>query len=137
MRLIILGIGKQSDDDLSFLTDEPVIQYVKTLEGPDNKKINFYEKFGKTNKNMVKLLCDILQLNPFYRCSAAEAIKLPLFDEVREPHLEKSAPYKIKLEIDQDEAFDYIEGQSLKFNMQDYRRIIMNEIEEIRKLNAA
>ncbi len=135
MRLIMLGLGKQTEEDLSFLTDEPVIQYIKTLEGPDNKKLNFPDKFPKSDKAMVKLLMDILQLNPFYRCSAAEAIKLPIFDEVRETHLEKSAPYKIKLDIDQDDAFDYIEGQSLKYTMKDYRAIILKEVEEVRLLN--
>mmetsp|Transcript_32081 Transcript_32081/g.49055 ORF Transcript_32081/g.49055 Transcript_32081/m.49055 type:complete len:85 (+) Transcript_32081:1206-1460(+) len=84
---------------------------------------------------MVKLLVEILHLNPFYRCSAAETIKLSIFDEVREPHLEKSAPYKIKLDIDQDDAFDYIEGQSLKYTMKDYRAIILKEVEEVKLLN--
>ena len=58
-----------------------------------------------------------------------------MFNEVREPHFEKSAPYKIKLEIDQDDAFDYIEGQSLKYSIQDYRKIILNEVVEVRMLN--
>ena len=96
----MIGLGKQSEDDLSFLTDEPVIQYIKTLEGSQDKKNNFFEKFPNSDKQLIKLVAEILQLNPFYRCSAAEAIKLKLFDEVREPQIEKSAPYKIKLEID-------------------------------------
>jgi hypothetical protein len=36
----------------------------------------------------------------------------PHFDSIRNPLLEKSAPSKIKLSVDQDEAFDYKEGVS-------------------------
>jgi len=56
-----------------------------------------------------------LNLNPFFRESAAELIKLKVFDEVREKKSEKKASLKIKLDIDQDCAFDYDAGVSHKY----------------------
>jgi hypothetical protein len=37
---------------------------------------------------------------------------MPYFNDLRIPELEKSAPQKLKLDIDSDEAFDYESGQS-------------------------
>ena len=63
-------------------------------------------------------------LNPFYRYSASEALKNPVFDEIRESKKEKSSHTKINLEIDSDEAFDYEKGSSPLFKLKDYQKII-------------
>ena len=39
--------------------------------------------------------------------TAAECLKNKIFDSIREPELEQPAPFKIKLNIDDYNAFDY------------------------------
>jgi hypothetical protein len=75
-----------------------------------------------------------LQFNPFFRNSASESIKSPIFDEIREKKKEASAPYKITLDIDRNDAFDYKLGLSEKYNLKDYQKIIFREVELIHDL---
>ena len=69
--------------------------------------------------------------NPFYRCSASEALKCSIFDQLRESKKEKSSHAKITLEIDSDEAFDYEKGVSPLFKIIDYQRMIEKEAQEV------
>jgi serine/threonine protein kinase len=66
------------------------------------------------------MLTNLLELNPFFRCSAAELLKNPIFNCVRKTSGEKSAPFKINLEIDRDDAFDYETGCSDRYAFNDY-----------------
>ena len=43
----------------------------------------------------------MLEFNPEFRLDAAKLLKNEIFDEVRDENLEKPAPHKIKLEIDE------------------------------------
>jgi hypothetical protein len=56
----------------------------------------------------------------------------PFFDDIRNPLLERSAPSKIKLSVDQDEAFDYKEGTSQLFSKADYLKMIIDEVADSR-----
>ena len=47
---------------------------------------------------MVDLIRQLIQLNPYMRYCAAEALRQDLFDEVRDSCLETPAEQKIKLE---------------------------------------
>jgi hypothetical protein len=62
----------------------------------------------------------LLKLNPYFRCSASELLKHSVFDKYRNPNMERSAPYKIKLDIDKDDAFDYDTGKSPIFSLNEY-----------------
>jgi hypothetical protein len=78
------------------------------------------------------LLLDwLLQFNPFFRCSASEAIKSSAFKDIRKKKTEFVASDKIKLDIDAEGAFDYQAGQSFKYNFDDYKSIILKEVEEV------
>ena len=55
------------------------------------------------------------------------------FNDLRIPELEKSAPQKLKLDIDRDEAFDYENGVSKIYTKKDYIAIIMKEYNFINK----
>jgi len=50
------------------------------------------------------------------------------FDDIRNPLLERSAPEKIKLSVDQDDAFDYKAGKSSKYTEADYLKMIFEEV---------
>jgi serine/threonine protein kinase len=65
---------------------------------------------------LVEILHSLIQINPFFRPTAKECLKNPIFDHIRNPKLEKtSVTNKIKLDIDQDDAFDYASGVSTKY----------------------
>lgn len=53
------------------------------------------------------MLCNLLQFNPNKRITAEECLTNKIFDPIRVPELEKPAPFKIKLDIDGIEAYDY------------------------------
>ena len=74
------------------------------------------------------MLENILKLNPYHRWSASELLKLQIFDEFRDPEMEASAPFKILLEIDRDEAFDYEDSVSHKYSMSNYKEMILTEV---------
>jgi hypothetical protein len=47
--------------------------------------------------------------------------------------MEKSAPSKIILEIDQEESFDYEIGKSHKYSLKDYHQMIFKEVINVQK----
>ena len=66
----------------------------------------------------------MLEINPYFRKSAKELIKFPIFDQIRRPKLEENAPQKLKLLVDSEDAYDYLKGDSNKFTTEDYLNII-------------
>ena len=72
------------------------------------------------DEQLLALLRHLLTLNPYERWSAAEALKSPIFDEIRNKNAEKSSKLKVQLDIDQDAAFDYGEGVSKIYSKKDY-----------------
>lgn len=59
------------------------------------------QKFEKTSPEIKELLKQLLQINPENRMSAAELMKLPFFDDIREQDARIFKPTKIlKLPID-------------------------------------
>ena len=75
----------------------------------------------------------MLEFNPYFRVSAKEALSNKYFDDIRIQMNEVSAPYKLKFDIDADDAFDYDSGKSFKFNAMAYRTLIVNVIKEEHK----
>ena len=51
----------------------------------------------------------MLEFNPWFRKSPKELLKMKVFDQIRKESMEVDAPFKITLEIDQDDVFDYEE----------------------------
>jgi hypothetical protein len=48
--------------------------------------------------------------------------------------MEVLAPFKINLEIDADETYDYENMKSIKYCMNDFKDILINEIEIIQNM---
>ena len=69
----------------------------------------------------------LLLFNPYYRYSATESIKCKVFDHCRVKFQEASAPQKILLDIDRDDAFNYSIGKSEKYDINMYKRMIEQE----------
>lgn len=75
----------------------------------------------------------MVNLNPYFRWTPSELLKNAYFNDLRIPELEKSAPQKLKLDIDRDDAFDYENGVSKLYTKKDYIAIIMKEYEFVNK----
>jgi hypothetical protein len=54
-------------------------------------RVNFKEMFGHLDPRLVNLLEQMLQVNPYFRLSAAECLKNSVFDPIRCKEMEKSA----------------------------------------------
>jgi len=74
-----------------------------------------------------------MQFNPYFRWTPSELLKLSYFNDLRIPELEKSAPQKLKLEVDSDAAFDYENGESKMYAKKDYVAIIVKEAKSLNK----
>ena len=70
-------------------------------------------------------------MNPYFRWSPGECLASSLFDGIRSQELEEPPIHKIRLEIDQDDAFDYETGKSNKFTREKYIKILLDEAEKI------
>ena len=136
MRITVDKLGKLDDSDLSFVTHDEAKNYVQVLmkKSEASKKAKpFVEDVQGSCKELKEILVCLVQLNPFFRWTPSELLKLPYFNDLRIPELEKSAPQKLKLDIDRDEAFDYENGVSKLYTKKDYIAIIMNEYNFINK----
>ena len=67
------------------------------------------------------ILKSMLEFNPYFRASAKEVLQNKYFDDIRIPMNEGNAPYKLKFEIDADNAFDYDSGKSYKYSAAAYK----------------
>ena len=85
--------------DKSFLTTNAARSYVKKLD-TDRSRKSLAKRFDKSSPELVELLQKMLVINPYFRSSAAELLKLPLFDKIRVPNLEAPAPKQLFLTCD-------------------------------------
>jgi hypothetical protein len=76
----------------------------------------------------------MLSFNPDLRWSANDCLNSSFFNSVRRPELEITAPWKIKLKIDDGDSFDYENSKSMKYNKQDCIKMILHEVEEVRRI---
>ena len=62
---------------------------------------SFMQIYHHTSQSILDLILKMLVFNPNSRPNAKELLKIPIFDSIRVPQLEKKAPYKIYLQIDE------------------------------------
>ena len=53
------------------------------------------DTFEDISPDLFKLVKGLLEFNPYFRLSAEEALKSPVFDKIRVPKYEKPSPIKI------------------------------------------
>lgn len=123
MKVILRNIGPQDDADISFITNDNVRTYIKDLENSvfngnntETSKLNeLIEFIGEDFNEVTCMLGSFLELNPFFRMTAFEALQSKLFDSMRKPDIEKGLRWMkdnqkeilIELEVDTYDAFDY------------------------------
>ena len=87
-----LPISENQDQNLSFICGEDEKEYVEnTLKicSKAGKKKTLFQKFGHTSPELLNILESMLQFNPFFRPTAKELLKHPIFDKIRLPEIEK------------------------------------------------
>ena len=92
--------------DKSFLTTKAARSYVKKLD-QDRVRKSLASRFNKSSPELVELLQKMLVINPYFRSSAAELMKLPLFNNIRVPSLEAPATKQLFLTCDVIGSYDY------------------------------
>ena len=131
MNIILRKIGKLNKYDLSFIRSKDALEYVQPNNiGSSEHPFSFLDKLKHISPEMRGILKSMLEFNPYFRVSAKEALGNKYFDDIRIPMNEGTAPYKLKFDIDTDDAFDYDTGKSLKYNAIAYRTMIVNIINE-------
>lgn len=70
----------------------------------------------------------LIQVNPFFRPTAFELLKNPIFDSFRDKHNEYCPFEKLITPIDNDDAFNYVSGKSDIFKINDYLKMIEFEV---------
>lgn len=78
------------------------------------------------------MMINLLQFNPYMRWSASECLNLQIFNSVRDLDLEQKSDEKIEVEIDHEGAYDYSRGISSKYDLKDYKQILLNEVYKIK-----
>lgn len=98
IKLILESLGPQDETDLSFLTSNHASDYINKLDLTEELAGNpasvnppisqMFEELShassKKGKEMVKILENSLNLNPYFRMSAGECLKNKVFDVVRD-----------------------------------------------------
>lgn len=76
----VLGFPKKEDTE--FISDEKALDYIKCL--PKKNKTDFNKKFKAATKVAIDFLIKTLKFSPDLRLSIDQAIKHPVFDEIRD-----------------------------------------------------
>ena len=82
------------------------------------------------DKRILDSLQSMIEFNPYFRTSATETLYLPIFDAIRNKTVEKPAPSKVALPVDDDTAFDYEACKTDKYTKADYLAIIWKEAKD-------
>ena len=98
LAVIFNVIGTPSEEDISFVTDQKAIEYLKSFNYIG--RIDLQAKYPGATEEAIDFLNRALVLNPFFRISLDEAIKHPMFDKVRNNGAEKIQGTYVNLEFE-------------------------------------
>lgn len=140
LTVILNKLGHQDEQDLSFITEQQVLEYHKSLDKADPSTKS---KDGRVqglrqlyphvdNDGFFELLEGMLQYNPALRITAAECLRHKIFDSLRVPQHEQPAPAQVQMPIYADGSYDYDECVSLSYDIADFRSMIIDEVELVR-----
>jgi len=103
--LIIIDIlGNPGEEDLSFVHDKNVLDFIKSLPAKETK-INFDEKFPAAGKEAIDLLKHMLMFNPAKRIKTEECLNHPYFSQfrVKANETKSMAPVSFAFESEEEE----------------------------------
>lgn len=115
LRLIIGILGTPSDEDLDFIKDQKILDYICKL--PRTNKTRFSTLLPRANPLALELLECMLVFHPSRRCTMAEAMAHPYFATYRK----ESDAVKAERPFEQDFSCEGCDEKSL-------RELLMEEI---------
>jgi len=84
MRIIINKLGKLSSIDLSFVQTRDALDYIKSMQKNINTHTNNYlDLVPRLSESFKQMMMSMLEFNPYFRSSARELLKHPVFDDIR------------------------------------------------------
>lgn len=107
----------QPEVDFSFISGNDELAYQKEVfqrvwKQQEMKQLEGYFS-GKIRKDLLQIMMDMLEYNHYFRPSAEQLLKYPIFDSIRIPQNEVTAPYKLVINVDQNDLkLDYEDGKS-------------------------
>lgn len=94
--------------DFSFGYSDEMDLYVNECLKQTKHASDIDQVFSKSNPELVKLLKQMLEINPYFRPSAKQLLKNKLFDKIRRKADVLQAPFRVKINIDEKEwAINY------------------------------
>lgn len=114
-QIIIINekFGKLDKQLLSFISNENIYDYQMKVcsDKPYQFEKGVSKVFESCSPQLVELVLDMLEYNPFFRPSAKECLQNPIFDEIRVTMLERDAQEEIVTEVDEILPIDYDTGR--------------------------
>lgn len=109
LKILQIKGHQETDSDLSYISELGVSKYLKKIQDSYKfKECKLSQIYPNTNREILDLLQQMLEFNPYFRPTAKECLQNRIFDEIRVPGLEAAAPFKINIECDRNEyQFDY------------------------------
>lgn len=129
---IVQVLGNLKDEDTCFLEESSSREYCQSIQIQKEDK-NLNRLTSNCPNELANLVEGLLQFNPYLRYSAKECLKSSIFDQIRVPALEKDAPFKIRLNIDKEDAYGSDKDIQTKFTAKNLRKKMMKEISKIKK----
>ena len=125
-------LGHQDSNDLSFITDEAALDHHVSLMNPKSTS-QLRSLFCHTSSGLMELLESLLTYNPSLRPTTKDCLRSPIFDSIRVKYYEKASPIKCVLPIYEEGAFDYINNESSKYSLLDFKKMIFEEAKLFKK----
>jgi len=117
-------LGTPTLDDLSFVTDQTALNYIKDFP-QDQEPQNFKDKFPYASDTALDLMKGMVLFNPFFRLSIEECLEHPFFEKIRRK--EREVKHDSMVDVD----LDKLEEEP---NIQTLRRICVQEITHFKNL---
>ena len=100
-----------------------------------SSKSDISGKFSKSSPELVDLLKQMLEINPYFRPSAKQILKHKVFDGIRQEQDSKmaAAPFRVKIKMDiNEDAINYHESD---FRPELKMKFLKALVKESKKLN--
>lgn len=101
MNLIFSVLGTPSEEDMSFITNEKALDYIKGLK--KQNKVAFADLYKDANVHALDLMEKMLTFNPRKRISVTEALAHPYFKALHNPSNEPSCSVPFDFEFEKAE----------------------------------
>ena len=89
--------------------------------------MRFKREFKRTNRDLLKIMDNMLQFNPKFRLTAEEILESKFFDPIRNEKLEIPASNKVYAPFDKEGKFDYEKCEEKNLTLDDVKELIKEE----------